>query len=188
MAKTKTTVTSLAKSEGNTASIPPSAQSTAEAPTGLLDYLAECSETGLDSFQLNRLGRAASFRTEFRAILENWIQVHAEARFASWCRQYVQRRGEPVPASTARAELPEIPGTGIMEPWFRTRKQAGAIRRAQSTADRNKWSAFFFLYGCVICGSTTVAYFSNGMCETCHQRTCNRLAGIVREPRRGQGS
>ena len=190
MAKTKSRSTALAKSEASNESIARTVQSTPEAPLGLLDYLAECSETLLDSFELNRLGRAANSGTKLRAILEDLVQAHAEARFASWRRQYIQGHGDGVPAPTVRAEVPEISigNADIMQPWFGTRKQSGAIRRAQSRADRQKWSAYFYMFGCLVCGSTTVPHFSNGMCDVCHQRTANRLTAIVREPRREQGS
>lgn len=163
-------------------------QFTSQVPTGLVNYLVGCSEAGLNRFELNRLGHAANSRTEFRVILEDWVQALAEARFASWRREYIPRRREPVRAPTAHTELPKLPepstgNAGIMEPWFGTRKQASEIRAAQAMADRRKWSAYFYQFGCLVCKRTTVPHFSNGMCDACHERTCARLRAIVTELR-----
>src|SRR5271169_2661695 len=47
-----------------------------------LDYLASCSEMGLESVELSRLNTAAHLRKEFHEILEEWIDSEADAQLA----------------------------------------------------------------------------------------------------------
>jgi hypothetical protein len=49
-----------------------------------LEFFLTSSATGLQSFELSRMNRAANLRKELRQIMEEWIQAEVNARFARW--------------------------------------------------------------------------------------------------------
>jgi hypothetical protein len=74
-------------------------------------YLHEASDTSLESFELSRLNHAANLRKEIAALLEQWIEVTAEAFLARWVRE--DRKLPSPPDQEAdilpQAELPFAP-------------------------------------------------------------------------------
>lgn len=63
-------------------------------------YLHEASDTSLESFELSRLNHAANLRKEITALLEQWIEVSAEAFLARWVRE-----DRKLPPSRARGRI-----------------------------------------------------------------------------------
>lgn len=58
----------------------------------LLEYIATCSKTSLESFELARLNDRANLRKQMIEILDELIEVDVQARIAEWV--LVQRRRE----------------------------------------------------------------------------------------------
>jgi hypothetical protein len=52
------------------------------------DYLATCSESALESYELARWGRAANLRKQFLELIEEWVQCEVEARLARMTRDF----------------------------------------------------------------------------------------------------
>lgn len=46
------------------------------------EYLATCSEPGLESYELSRLNQASNLRRELRQLMDRWIECEVEARMA----------------------------------------------------------------------------------------------------------
>ena len=119
-----------------------------------LDYMAVCSEAGLESFELSRLNRAAMLRKEIRDVIEEWIECEVEARVARW-KIEANRAGMPgdaptLPSSRAFA-LPEqlalpLPSEGPLhgDPLDASLRRHGgglfpaAKREATTRADVNR--------------------------------------------------
>src|SRR5580658_6154699 len=49
-----------------------------------LEFFLTSSATGLESFELSRMNRAANLRKELRQVMEEWIEAEVNARFARW--------------------------------------------------------------------------------------------------------
>lgn len=58
----------------------------------LLEYIATCSKTSLESFELARLNDRANLRKQMIEILDDLIEVDVQSRIAEWV--LVQRRRE----------------------------------------------------------------------------------------------
>lgn len=54
----------------------------------LVEYLLETSDAGRDGVFLSRLNKAANLRKQVEALLEEWVEMMAEARMAAWMREY----------------------------------------------------------------------------------------------------
>lgn len=74
-------------------------------------YLHEASDTSLESFELSRLNHAANLRKEITALLEQWIEVSAEAFLARWVREDRKLPSQPGQGSDILppTELPFAP-------------------------------------------------------------------------------
>ena len=69
----------------------------------------------------------------------------------------------------------------LLEPWFRTAKEAHAIRRLQYVPEQKKCSMFFDKHGCLRCGTKKRIHQANGMCNACNLYVRIRLKKIIRE-------
>lgn len=50
----------------------------------MLDYLATCSKTSLESFELARLNDLANLRKQMIDIVNEWVEADIQARIAEW--------------------------------------------------------------------------------------------------------
>jgi hypothetical protein len=50
----------------------------------MLDYLATCSKTSLESFELARLNDLANLRKHMIEIVNEWVEADIQARIAEW--------------------------------------------------------------------------------------------------------
>lgn len=82
------------------------------------DYLATCSEPGLESYELSRLNQASNLRKEVRQLLDRWIECEVEARMARLTlesrRTDIRAVASPLPESHAgtlpqQLDLPLLP-------------------------------------------------------------------------------
>lgn len=69
----------------------------------------------------------------------------------------------------------------LLQPWFRSREESHAIKRAQTVPEQQKWSNYFADWGCIICGTTVRAHDSCGMCGSCRGRTVARIESTLRK-------
>lgn len=74
-----------------------------------LDFFLTSSATGLQSFELSRMNRAANLRKELRQVMEEWIQAEVNARVARWVLE--SRR-----AHALACQVDLLPATGAAEP------------------------------------------------------------------------
>jgi hypothetical protein len=70
-----------------------------------LEFLLKLSQNCLEGFELSRLNRISNLRKEFREVLEEWIELEIEARFARWILEY-RHVGDSFPDRTV---LPAFP-------------------------------------------------------------------------------
>jgi hypothetical protein len=98
-------------------------------------YLHEASDTSLESFELSRLNHAANLRKEIAALLEQWIEVTAEAFLARWVREDRKLPSQPVQGSDVlpQVELPFAPPRVIEVP---TRQPVRRLRSRIRAGDR----------------------------------------------------
>jgi hypothetical protein len=68
----------------------------------------------------------------------------------------------------------------VLQPWFLSREAAWAIKRAQTVTEQQKFRNFFADWGCLVCGTTTAAHLSSGMCGSCYSRTVQRIRTTLR--------
>ena len=78
-------------------------------------------------------------------------------------------------------EALEQPGGLTMEPWFRTRQEADAIRRQQRVPERKKWSAYYERWGCIVCETTKKPHAANGFCHSCRTKVYQRLQKVLKD-------
>lgn len=79
----------------------------------VLDYLRTASPTLLHRFELERLNRAANLRKDLQYVLDQILQVTAEAHLAHILiehRKQLLARGNPTPISSAADLLADIAG------------------------------------------------------------------------------
>jgi hypothetical protein len=69
----------------------------------------------------------------------------------------------------------------IFEPFFRSKEVAYEAKRRQTVAEQKKWAYYFAEWGCLVCQTRKARHESLGMCQTCHSRTRERLAVILRK-------
>src|SRR5579859_5411523 len=73
----------------------------------MLDYLATCSKTSLESFELARLNDLANLRKHMIEIVNEWVEADIQARIAEWVllhrRQQAAARRPPQRVRRARA-------------------------------------------------------------------------------------
>ncbi|MGH9865356.1 MAG: hypothetical protein ACRD4H_08080 [Candidatus Acidiferrales bacterium] len=50
----------------------------------MLDYLATCSQTSLESFELARLNDLANLRKQMTELVDEWVEADIQARIAEW--------------------------------------------------------------------------------------------------------
>jgi hypothetical protein len=74
-----------------------------------LEFLLKLSHNCLEGFELSRLNRISNLRKEFREVLEEWIELEIEARFARWILEY-RHVGDSFPDRTV---LPAFPPTEL---------------------------------------------------------------------------
>jgi len=55
----------------------------------------------------------------------------------------------------------------LLEPWFRPRPVADAIRRLQSVSEMRKFSIFYEKHGCIRCKTKRRNHAGNGFCHNC---------------------
>lgn len=67
----------------------------------------------------------------------------------------------------------------FLQPWFLPKRNQLSMIRLMPPDYRNKFSAYFEDYGCLICG-TYEQYFANGMCLRCNQMVRARLLKSVK--------
>ena len=67
----------------------------------------------------------------------------------------------------------------VLHPWFLDRKTCCAIKRLIPSAYFSKMRYYFEDYGCLRCGSKTKPYGSDGMCNSCHSNTFDRIVKAV---------
>jgi len=77
-----------------------------------LDFFLTSSATGLESFELSRMTRAANLRKELRDIMEEWIETEVNARVARWVLE--SRR-----AQMLAQQIDLLPGAEAADPRFR---------------------------------------------------------------------
>ena len=51
---------------------------------GFLGYALKCSLVSAENLSLSRMGQAANLRKQMRELVNEWVQVEAEALFAKW--------------------------------------------------------------------------------------------------------
>ncbi|HVA16712.1 MAG TPA: hypothetical protein VMV59_03255 [Candidatus Dormibacteraeota bacterium] len=50
----------------------------------MLDYLATCSQTSLEAFELARLNDLANIRKQMMEVVNDWVESDIQARIAEW--------------------------------------------------------------------------------------------------------
>ena len=100
------------------------------------NYLHEASDTSLESFELSRLNHAANLRKEITALLEQWIEVTAEAFLARWIREDRKLAPEPCqgPDVLPQAELSFSPAKVINAGPRPVRRLRSRIRAGDRTS------------------------------------------------------
>jgi len=67
----------------------------------------------------------------------------------------------------------------LFKPFFGTREEAEAIKRAQRVTEQRKWRAYYAEYGCIHCHRTDELHQSLGFCAPCYARVGQRLRKIL---------
>ncbi|MGH9727035.1 MAG: hypothetical protein ACRD4V_00400 [Candidatus Acidiferrales bacterium] len=68
----------------------------------MLDYLATCSQTSLESFQLARLNDLANLRKQMIEIVDQWVESDIQARIAEWILVRRRQQGALRPPQSVR--------------------------------------------------------------------------------------
>ncbi|HEV2617488.1 MAG TPA: hypothetical protein VGU63_12860 [Candidatus Acidoferrales bacterium] len=68
----------------------------------MLDYLATCSQTSLESFQLARLNDLANLRKQMIEIVDQWVESDIQARIAEWILVRRRRQSPLRPPQSVR--------------------------------------------------------------------------------------
>ena len=84
----------------------------------MLDYLARCSQTSLESFELARLNDLANLRKQMIEVIDEWVETDIQARIAEWIllsrRQQAALRTSPQGVRRIRSKqipLPLLPAS-----------------------------------------------------------------------------
>lgn len=77
----------------------------------MLDYLARCSQTSLESFELARLNDLANLRKQMIDVIDEWVEADIQARIAEWIllRRRRQAALRTSPQSVRRIRSKQIP-------------------------------------------------------------------------------
>lgn len=77
----------------------------------MLDYLARCSQTSLESFELARLNDLANLRKQMIDVIDEWVETDIQARIAEWIlhRRRQQAALRHPPQSVRRIRSKQIP-------------------------------------------------------------------------------
>jgi hypothetical protein len=81
----------------------------------MLEYLATCSKTSLESFELARLNDRANLRKHMIELLDELIEVEIQARVAEWALRHRRNRAtaDRPPRRARRSGSPELTGTPL---------------------------------------------------------------------------
>ena len=90
----------------------------------MLEYIASCSKTSLESFELARLNDRANLRKQMIEILDELIEVDVQARIAEWVLVHRRRGGRAreqaglrrPPQQALRGALPNASGLRQLDP------------------------------------------------------------------------
>lgn len=76
----------------------------------MLDYLARCSQTSLESFELARLNDLANLRKQMIDVIDEWVETDIQARIAEWIllRHRQQNSLRPPPQSIRRIRSKQV--------------------------------------------------------------------------------
>jgi hypothetical protein len=74
-----------------------------------LEYLASCSKTALESFELSRLNQAANYRKDVQQILQGWIDTEVDARIARWILDSKQSQADHLDNQRGAIAQPFLP-------------------------------------------------------------------------------
>ena len=74
-----------------------------------------------------------------------------------------------------------------LEPFFRHRQIAYAIRRLQTVPEHESWHVFFERHGCLYCHSKERIHGGSGMCVRCYPRILREKQVIIKELMDGKG-
>ncbi len=66
----------------------------------MLDYLATCSQTSLEAFELARLNDLANIRKQMMEVVNDWVEADIQARIAEWI--LVRRRQQATLRATSQ--------------------------------------------------------------------------------------
>lgn len=76
----------------------------------MLDYLARCSQTSLESFELARLNDLANLRKQMIDVIDEWVEADIQARIAEWILlRHRQQRSLRPPQSVRRIRSKQVP-------------------------------------------------------------------------------
>ncbi|HEV2223690.1 MAG TPA: hypothetical protein VGR84_11870 [Candidatus Acidoferrales bacterium] len=68
----------------------------------MLDYLARCSQTSLESFQLARLNDLANLRKQMIDVIDEWVETDIQARISEWILLRKRHQATLRPPQTVR--------------------------------------------------------------------------------------
>jgi hypothetical protein len=68
----------------------------------MLDYLARCSQTSLESFELARLNDLANIRKQMIDVIDEWVETDIQARIAEWILLRRRHQNSLRPPQTVR--------------------------------------------------------------------------------------
>jgi hypothetical protein len=147
----------------------------------LLPYLANYNS--LDNLILSRLASASEGLHQIGALFRQAVNAQAVAIATEMVRAQRKRERQEKAAETKvslRADPPLPNDVTPLDPFFRSRAESKAIRRAQTPSQRVRMAVYYERYGCLICERRNAPHASNGMCDVCHTRTVRRLREIER--------
>lgn len=76
----------------------------------MLDYLARCSQTSLESFELARLNDLANLRKQMIDVIDEWVETDIQARIAEWILlRHRQQNSLRPPQSVRRIRSKHVP-------------------------------------------------------------------------------
>jgi hypothetical protein len=148
---------------------------------GQAEYLSQASLISRDNIELQRRGQVNDNLHLVSKILRDAVFAQAMVLHAEWKRAEAKRHKNETPQEIpATLGTPEATPADLtpLDPFFRRRDEANAIRRAQAPSHRQIWQLYFDRYGCLVCQTRTEPYASDGMCHRCHARISARRRGL----------
>ena len=76
-----------------------------------------------------------------------------------------------------KALVADTPYTRLFQPWFRSKKKFGEIRRTQTTHELRMWAAYFNRSGCISCRKRDRPH--SGLLKRTATRTSKRLRRLM---------